>query len=81
MTRFEMFDRIRPGAPWWFWFRHKSTTGMDPRDLHVLKVLRDGSGNLWTDIKGHGMKVDILLESCDCLGAISEEITECPTKK
>jgi hypothetical protein len=54
---------------------------MDPRDLHVLKVCRDGSGNLWTDIKGHGMKVDILLESCDCLGAVSEEIIECPIKK
>lgn len=41
-----MFSRVRPGAPWWYWFRRGE-------ERFVLKVVMDGSGQLWTD-EGHG---------------------------
>jgi hypothetical protein len=42
----KMFCRVRPGAPWWYWFRRGE-------DVFILKVVQDGSGHLWTD-EGRG---------------------------
>jgi hypothetical protein len=66
-----MFGRVELGKPWWFWFK-------TDRSTHVLKVIKDGSGILWTEVAGHGVKIDTLLETHTCLGPISEDIGDVP---
>jgi hypothetical protein len=41
-----MFSRVRPEAPWWYWFRRGE-------DVFILKVVQDGSGKFWTN-EGRG---------------------------
>jgi predicted CopG family antitoxin len=42
----KMFSRVRPEAPWWYWFRRGE-------DVFILKVVQDGSGKFWTN-EGRG---------------------------
>jgi hypothetical protein len=48
-----VFDRVKPGAPWYFW-----VAPIGGHTLEVYKVIRDGAGTLWTEVAGHGVRLD-----------------------
>jgi hypothetical protein len=64
-----MFGRVKPGSPWWYWMKNNTN-----ENVEVRKIIKDGSGNLWTEVAGHGVKVEDLLKTHTCMGPISEDI-------
>jgi hypothetical protein len=45
-----LFDRVRPESPWWFWFERDG-------ERFVHQVVQDGSGNLWVMKGDRGEKL------------------------
>lgn len=46
-----MYNRVKPGAPWWWWF---SIDGQH----EVYRIVRDGSGGLWVNDNGEGCALE-----------------------
>jgi len=50
------FDGITLEKPAWFWC-------VENCKEEVRKVIRDGSGTLWTEVAGHGVRLDVYLKT------------------
>jgi len=69
----EKFAGVQPGAPGWFWFAEDRADGTE--DLVVRRVVRDGSGGLWTDDRGHGVRVTTGMAAA-CEGPVAPYATQ-----
>jgi hypothetical protein len=65
-----LFSKVKPGNPWWYWFDDSSIEEV------VLKVVRDGSGGLWVDFKGHGVPLKEFEEHSPCLGPVAPRVSD-----
>jgi hypothetical protein len=62
------FEGVRPGIDGYFWFVDHRADGTVE---HVVRrVVRDGSGSLWTDEGGHGVRVTGALAAA-CVGPVA----------
>jgi hypothetical protein len=50
------FEGITQERPAWFWC-------VENGKEEVRKVIRDGSGTLWTEVAGHGVRLDDYLKT------------------
>lgn len=62
------FEGVQPGVEGYFWFEEDGADGAEKRV--VRRVVRDGSGGLWTDEGGHGVRVTQGL-AARCLGPVA----------
>jgi hypothetical protein len=62
------FEGVQPGVEGYFWFEEDCADGAEKRV--VRRVVRDGSGGLWTDEGGHGVRVTQGL-AARCLGPVA----------
>lgn len=69
------FEGVQPGVEGYFWFEEDCADGAEKRV--VRRVVRDGSGGLWTDEGGHGVRVTQGL-AARCLGPVAPYCDDTP---
>jgi len=55
---------------WWYWFLNSE--GLE----EIQTVIRDGSGGLWVEYKGHGIAMDEFRVHNRCLGAVPPRVVK-----
>jgi hypothetical protein len=64
-----IFEEVTLAKPAWFWCVENGKT-------EIRKVIRDGSGTLWTDVAGHGVALDTYLKQHKIIGQVRTIIPE-----